>query len=491
VRTDGRSIFTLYTSGKLVSTVRAADAQGVTVEGMIRDEFGVVAGLAAGTPPAADGTPGASGGDDGAGRSGGTASGTASGTGSRTGSSTGSRTGVARGTARGLAWLAGLDETGTGELIGRAVVGGAAMPVALAPRVDAVAGHVDTKASRAASGWESLGGQLAALRADGLATVALPVPNRIFDAWSKNGMLDLAYVRVVNDLLAAAGLRDAQSLADLELVIDDYGTGPQLATAVTAWRGRGARVIVQTRADDAHISARAAAVLARSHRSREMQGLRASVTDGPLGTGNAGNPETLSWLRRRGRSGAPWPSFLKAAFRTVRDLTSLPETVKARVPPLHHLLDEDSARALFAGRQDITATSLRAGDGTLVRKLVADLHGAPLAPAPCPAWELLPLLCGGLVLDDKLLARRQLALLDALLERESGALSGWRILVGPDLDTGDPAHVALATAHRAGSVYVVPTDVRDPHERALRHAALHVAKDGRNARLRLSFPDPA
>ncbi|MHC5211362.1 MAG: hypothetical protein ACYTG2_11640 [Planctomycetota bacterium] len=463
VRTDDRSIFTLYTSGKLVSTLREGDAEGATIEALIGEAFGGVAGLAAGA---------------------GSASGEARGA-ARGGA------GVARGSSQGLAWLLGIDETGTGELIGRAVVGGTAMPVALAPDVDRVAGHVDTKASRAASGWESLGEQLAALRPDGLAGVALPVTNRLFDTWSKNGLLDLAYVRVMNDLLAGAGLRDAESLADLELVIDDYGTGAQLGAAIGAWRGRGARVIVQTRADDEHIAARAAAVLARSQRSREMQGLRASVEDGPLGTGNAGNPETLAWLRRRGRSGKPWPSFLKTSFRTVRDVRGEPERKKTRLPPLHHLLDEDSARALLAGRQDITRSSLRLGDGSLVRTLVADVHGALIDTAPCPAWELLPLLCGGLVLDDKLLGRTQLGLLDALLERETGALSGWRVLVGPSLDVDDPAHVSLAAAHRAGIVCLVATDAEGGADRARRHAGLMLRRDGRRKRLRVEFPEPA
>jgi ribonuclease HII len=474
VRTDGRSIFTLYTSGKLVSTVRAGDAEGAAVEAAIAEAFGSAPGRApGGAAGRAAGGDGAGGADD---------AGSAAARGGRNGP-------VARGSRPGLAWLAGVDETGTGELVGRAVVGGALLPVALAPRVDAVAGHVDTKSSRAASGWESLGGRLAALRPEGLASVALPIPNRLFDAWSKNGLLDLAYVRVMNDLLAAAGLADAASLSGLELVIDDYGTGQQLGAAVSAWRGRGAHVVVQTRADDEHIAARAAAVLARSQRSREMEGLRAEVDDGPLGTGNAGNPDTLAWLRRRARAGAPWPGFLKASFRTVRELRGEPEPRKARLPPLHHLMDEASASALLAGRQDVARTSLRAGDGALVRSLVVDARGALREPSPpCPAWELLPLLCGGLVPDEGLLGRRQLGLLDALLDRETGALSGWRVLTGPGLDADDPAHVALAAAHRAGIVCVVPTDVEDPRERARRHAGLLVARAGRARAVRLAAP---
>jgi len=219
VRTDHNSIFTLYTSGKLVSTVRDDDAEGRALEAALSERFGGVAG-------------------------------------------------VRRGTVKGLRWLAGLDETGTGELLGCAVVGGALLPRELADEVASVAGHVDTKASRAASGWEALGEQLAGLSPAGLRPSVLPIPNRLFDRWSKNGLLDLAYVRVTGDLLAGAGVTARDDLAGLELVIDDYGIGPLLAGAVGLWRERGARVIVETKADDNHIAARVASVLARSHRSR-------------------------------------------------------------------------------------------------------------------------------------------------------------------------------------------------------------------------------
>jgi hypothetical protein len=410
-----------------------------------------------------------------------------------------------------------VDETGTGELLGTAVLAGALMPVAMADAVDAVAGHVETKTSRAASGWASLGEQLAGLAAQGLTLASLPIPNRLFDAWSKNGLLDLAYVRLVGDLLAGAGLARADTLQGLELVVDDYGTGPLLADAIEAWRGRGIAVVVETHADDRHLAARVASVVARAHRSREKAGLDRCVTDGPLGTGNAGHGVTLRWLRRRaGASGhvaGCWPPFVKASFRTVRSADGLAEVTKRRLPPLRELLDEESARDFLRGRLDVSRAVLRGAGGAPLRSFAVTALGELREPAaPCLAWELLPLLCGGLVLHDSVCDPDTL---EALLAPDAGLLTGWRVLVGPREGGGaaDPrdaaglrdagkvrgagrsraalavrdaadAHdadaatlAALAASHGAGQLMVVPTTVADPLERARRHAAVLISRE--------------
>ncbi len=464
VRTEGRSILTLYTSGKLVLTQREGDAEGAALAALVADVCGEEQG-APGAPRAAtaeDDQP------------------------APAGRAARRAAGPARGTRDGLAWLMGCDETGTGELLGRAVVAGVAVRPAAAPALDELAGHVDTKAGRAASGWETLDERLRGL--PGLALAALPIPNRLFDAWSKNGLLDLAYVRLVNDLLAAAGLgprRPADGLRGIELAIDDYGAGELLTRAITAWRGDGAHVVLQHRADDEHLAARAASVLARAARAREFEGLKAEVRGGPIGTGNAGNPQTLRWMRQRaaraprGAGDGAWPSFVKASFRTARDLVGLPEAEKRRVPPPQHLLDADSAEAFVRGRFDITRAQFRCGgeadvpSGT-TRRFVVRGTGLLLQPRKSLAWELLPVLVGGVALSDELeaAARRDPGILDALLDRDTGLLSGWRVLVGPRQDAQDALLVALARAHRAGNVEVVACDDERSEARALARGAV-------------------
>ncbi|MGQ0551787.1 MAG: hypothetical protein ACT4PU_01040 [Planctomycetota bacterium] len=470
VRTEGRSIFTAYTSGKFVSTVRAGDAEGALVEAAIAELCGETGGDAGGAQPR--GPQGAEPAEPGLAPA------------AHRQSPSGQ---LMHGTSPGLVQLIGLDETGTGELLGSAVVGGALLPLALVPALERCIGHVDTKSSRAASGWEDLGEQLAGLRAQGLRGATLAIPNRLFDAWSKNGLLDLAYVRLVGDLLAEHG---PGSLTGLEIVIDDYGIGPLLSRAVAVWRGRGASVLVQTKADDRHLAPRAASVLARSQRSREMQGLIAEVDDGPLGSGNAGHRDTLAWMRRRARTSPEWPSFVKASFRTARLMRGLPETgEKARLPALHQLLDDEAAQALLSGTLDLRQASLRDAAGKPFRALRLSAEGRLLEPAPpCPAFELLPMLCGGIVLDSTPRRRARFSeLLATALVREGGLLSGWRVLVGPEEDVDDPLLVALARAHRAGIVCVVPTAESAPAKRAVRHAGVLLAPA--RSGLTLTLPD--
>jgi ribonuclease HII len=433
VRTDAKSIFTLYTSGKLVSTVREGDSEGLILE----DEISRLVGKA--------------------------------------GVSTGEKKKVPKdvgaNASSGILNFAGVDETGTGELLGTAILAGALFPRAIQDRVQGLVGHVETKAKRAASGWERLGHQMADLRVDGLALSALSLPNRLFDRYSKNALLDFAYVRVVGDLIAASGRNPEGALDDMELAIDDYGTGPFLKEAVAAWRARGLTVRIETKADDNYLAARAASVLARATRAREMSGLQADEIDGPLGTGNAGHRDTLAWLRRRARSNAGWPSFVKTSFRTVTEIDRVEAVTKEPVPPVSDLLDPDSAREFVEGRLNVKNAQVRTGGTRFSSRLEVD---ASSSTARSRSFEFLPLLCGGVVLDETI----SLELLDELLDRETGFLSGWRILVGKDSDIDDPFFLSLARAHARGVVQVVPTEQVDPLRRAAERAGLQLMAPG-------------
>lgn len=447
VRTDGKSIFTMYTSHKFVATVRDGDAEGAVlaadIAALVGDARAPKAAASRAEPTAPTGV--------------------------------GGLVAARRETTR---WIAGLDETGTGELLGTTVIGGSLVPVDAIDAVAKVAARVDTKASRTASGWERLGAKLEELRALGVCLVALPVPNPVFDRYSKNALLDFVYVRAVGELLAQAGLADADDLSDVEIVIDDYGARDVLTRAIEAWRGRGAEVRLETKADDNYLAARAGAVLARSHRAREMRGVAASVDDGPVGTGNAGHRETLSWLRRRHASGRGWPPFVKTSFKTVTELEGDPPVTKRKLPALHELYDAPTAAHALAGRWP-DAPRLRLGD-VVARVIEIDTEGDVIGSdageidPKSATLDLLPVLVGGAVLDE---STANLDDVDVLIDRDHGFLSGWRILTGPDVDPDDPVTIALARAHTAGAITLVRTDVEDPVERATRHAAMLVTRD--------------
>ncbi len=482
-RTDAKSIFTLYTSGKFVVTLREGDAEGLLLEAEIAELLGV--------SPSAPGAVGTGAGAGGAGNGGAGTGGAGNGLGGAAARRGGS---VAAGTSESVRWLGGFDETGTGELIGTTVVAGALLPRESAEAVAAVTGDVDTKSSRTLGGWERLGHALADLRAEGLITIPVIVGNRLFDEYGKQALLDLAYVRAVGDVLAAAGLSDAEDLTGVEFVIDDYGIADLLRRAVERWRARGVRVIVQHKADDEHLAPRTAAVCARSVRAREMVAVAAAVDDGPIGTGNAGHGQTRRWLAHRARTGrggpgGRWPSFVKASFKTARELDHLPPVEKTPLPALSSLLDAPTAEAMLDGRLDVETACWRIGDGA-VRQLAVSPEGRlPGQDDPPHVYRLLPLLCGGLVLDrgtEKRL-RADLDLLDVLLRRDEGLLHGWRLLIGPDPDPDDPLTLALVRAHHESRLHLIPTDAADPGKRASRHGGVTVTtrKVGKPKRLSL------
>jgi ribonuclease HII len=341
--------------------------------------------------------------------------------------------------------------------------------------LDAVAGHIETKHSRSMGSWDELGRQLAAFQSDGLVLAVRPLSNRLFDGYRKNALLDLAYVRLVGDLLAGAGIADDPPRDALEVVIDDYGAGALLKRAAAVWSERGLSVLITTKADRDHLAARVASVAARAARAREMGGLASESTEGRLGTGNAGDRQTLDWLRHWKRCRHPWPSFVKQSFKTVYELDGKQEVVKQPVPELRALFDAASAVAFLAGCLDVRTAKLVGPSGRGVRKLSATPEGERRAPkADFPAWDMLPLLFGGAVLDEALMLPESLETLDRLLDREQGLLSGWRVLAGPSKDADDPALVTLMRAHRAGVIELVPTAQEDPVERAVNRAGLLV-----------------
>lgn len=447
VRTERKSIFTLYTSGKLVITPREGDGEGVLLLDAVCDLIGA-------KPSGGGLSPGQQGeeiGED-------------------------------------TIWAGGMDETGTGELIGSMVVGGALMPRGLMGTVANVVGGADTKGGRTDGGWQRLGGRLVGLRGEGLVTVTVPIPNRVFDRYSKNALLDLTYIRAFADLLAVQGVSENDSLEGMFFAIDDYGVGEQLTRAVERWRGRGAQIVIENKADDRHLATRVAAIIARSQRAREMAGLRARVEDGPLGSGNAGDIATLSWLARRGKGGQPWPSFVKTSFRTVRDVEGAEPVKKEDLPSLESLLDFESAESLLSGHTKVQSLKLEiSGSGSLQRIAVDETSLFASGKAGNePALFLLPLLCGGLVLDQDLMEPECLSRLDKMLDPEDGLLAGWRVFVQPKMDENDPALVTLARAHASGVIHLVPTRFKNPIRRAKQAgAALVTLRARRQLCLRL------
>src|SRR5205823_5165962 len=86
-----------------------------------------------------------------------------------------------------------------------------------------------------------------------------------------------------------------------EIVLDDYGVeGTPLAGELDGLAARGAATMAEHHADDTHLAARAASVIARRKRVRLIHELRQDPTwqmgSVPVPVGTAGAPSAKAWL---------------------------------------------------------------------------------------------------------------------------------------------------------------------------------------------------
>jgi ribonuclease HII len=231
--------------------------------------------------------------------------------------------------------LVGLDETGKGELVGHTILVGALVPRELSADLEEVVGSAETKARRSSEFWESVFMALDRLRDQGLDYIVERVPPWHIDKYNINKILDVAYQRILGIFL-----RDRDP-GDARIVLDDYGLGPGLRRFLRALEVAGAEVVIESRADDRYIEARVASVLAKRERERQLATINRNseyrIENLTVGAGNAGDAQTMAWLRAWKASGRPWPWFVKRSFRTVRELNGR-GPVKKKSPPIREYL---------------------------------------------------------------------------------------------------------------------------------------------------------
>lgn len=228
--------------------------------------------------------------------------------------------------------LVGLDEAGKGEIFGAVVLAAVALPGALFHPIEEVIGVADTKERHAARYWELLFQRMGLYRAQGLAWETAEIAPEEFDRISVNRLLDRDYARLLARLL-----RSVQP-AQVRIVLDDYGAGRELRQNLAELGARGAEAVRTTKADDRYLECRLAALVAKGEQQRALEAIRRDpryrIPGCELGSGNAGDPKTLAWLRAWRESGRPWPSFVKRSFRTVRELDgSAPARKRSSVDP--------------------------------------------------------------------------------------------------------------------------------------------------------------
>lgn len=225
--------------------------------------------------------------------------------------------------------LVGLDETGKGEIFGPVVLAAVVLPRTLFRQIEEIIGVAVTKAKHPVRYWEELFRRIDFYRAQGLDWTTARIAAEEFGQASINRLLDRDYERLLSALLQDVDPRKVR------VVLDDYGVGRALDQRFEQLREAGAEVIRTTKADDRYLECRLASLVAKCEQQRLLEAIRRdkryALEGRELGSGNAGDPKTLAWLRAWHATGRPWPPFVKRSFRTVQEISGHPSPPKRRL----------------------------------------------------------------------------------------------------------------------------------------------------------------
>lgn len=215
-------------------------------------------------------------------------------------------------------FLIGLDETGKGEVFGDVILAGVVFPKGIFSELAGIAGVADSKVTHELNYWENLFTKISGYRSKGLDFVIERIPPREFDQNNVNRLLDSAYQKIVRHL------SEKVDVAKTRFVLDDYGAGKELRRQFDALKQQGAEVCVAEKADDHYLESRLASLVAKREQQKALRAIandpRFQIPGKPIGSGNAGDPKTIEWLKTWRASGREWPFFVKRSFKTIREI---------------------------------------------------------------------------------------------------------------------------------------------------------------------------
>ena len=252
-------------------------------------------------------------------------------------------------------FLIGLDETGKGEILGHTILVGAIFPKTIFKEVERLVGVADTKKKRSTSYWNGVLKRLDLMK--GLDFYLEKIPPWHIDRFNINKIMDVVYQRILSNFM-----RHFQA-ADCRIVLDDYGVGEKLRRYLRSLENAGADVKIIHQADEHYLEARVASLIAKREREKIIEAIGRDeefrIEDCNIGSGNAGDKETINWLKKWREKGKPWPWFVKQSFRTVREIDGKLGKVEKIEPPLREdILPEDFIKEFEAGQFSITTLSI-------------------------------------------------------------------------------------------------------------------------------------
>lgn len=254
-------------------------------------------------------------------------------------------------------FLIGLDETGKGEVIGHTILTGAIFPKEIFHEVDLIVGPADTKKRHKFEYWDRLFREVDGLRSSGLDFITEKVPPWHVDRYNLNKIMDVTYQRILSIFFRKAEINRCR------IVLDDYGMGRTLNRFMNFLEKQGAEVVVTTNAEDQYLEAKTASLLSKRVREVVMRAINGNpefhIDGQPVGSGNAGDKQTLEWLRKWRASGQQWPWFVKRSFKTIRQIEGKPGKPRKVIPPIREaLLSKEFSEEYNKGHLSIKSLSI-------------------------------------------------------------------------------------------------------------------------------------
>jgi len=319
-------------------------------------------------------------------------------------------------------FLIGLDETGKGELVGHTVLTGVIFPKDLSSEIDRLVGPADTKKHHEFDYWDRIFKELDRLRPRGFDFIMQKIPPWYVDKYNINKILDVTYQRILSTFFRKA------EIAKCRIVLDDYGFGPTLKRFLRFLEKQGAEVVVTTHADEKYLEAKAASLVSKREREAVMRAINEREdfkVDGlSIGSGNAGDKQTIEWIQRWYNSGKPWPWFIKRSFKTMWKLEGRREAPRKVTPPIRdEILSDEFVGEFNRGHLSVQSLSLVCPNcGSVLRSArfaIYDKNGRTVSELRCPdtkcahiienAGPTLGFYCGFVVPDSNVIHRHLLS----------------------------------------------------------------------------------
>ncbi|MGC8912254.1 MAG: hypothetical protein ACP5K8_09290 [Nitrososphaeria archaeon] len=254
-------------------------------------------------------------------------------------------------------FLIGLDETGKGEVIGHTVLVGAIFPKEIFRKIDVIVGPADTKKHHEFSYWDVLFKNLDQFRNEGLDFNYERIPPWHVDKFNINKIMDVVYQRILAIFFRKVSVNNCR------IVIDDYGIGATLKRFLKFLEMQGAEVVVASKADTNYLEVKIASLIAKKIREETIKRINDapefSINGLSIGSGNAGDPQTLNWLKKWYKSDKGWPWFVKKSFKTIQEIEGVYKKIEKVAPPINEeILSKEFLEEFEKGRLSIKSLEI-------------------------------------------------------------------------------------------------------------------------------------